>query len=98
MLYETDTRFSNSQVEIRYEPEWIGNLEHPLLIYKDDKKVGEARLINFQDNSHRKRRGNTSSFISTSENTDKIIQLQTVDENLNISTQTKSFKGLEGVN
>lgn len=57
MIYETDSSFSNLSVEIRYEPEWIGNCSYQLLIYKDDKKIGEARLVNFHDNSHRRRKG-----------------------------------------
>lgn len=57
MIYETDSSFSNLSIEIRYEPEWIGNCSYPLLIYKDDKKIGEARLVNFHDNSHRRRKG-----------------------------------------
>lgn len=98
ILYETDSHFSNSQVEIRYEPEWIGNLSHPLLIFKDDKKIGEARLVNFQDNSHRKRRGTQNTMKESTPNFNETIQSQEVEEKLNTPTQTISFKGFEGVN
>lgn len=56
VLYETDTRFIGKRVEIRYEPEWIGDVTKSLFIYYDGKKVGEARPVRFHDNSHVKRR------------------------------------------
>jgi len=57
LLYETNISLANSKVEIRYEPEWVGIATMPLLIYKDDKLLGEARLVNFHDNAHMRRRG-----------------------------------------
>ena len=56
VLYETDTRFVNKRVEIRYEPEWIGDITKTLPIYDDGKKIGEAKMVRYHDNSHVKRR------------------------------------------
>jgi putative transposase len=56
ILYETDSRFIGKRVEIRYEPEWINDVTKALPIYEDGKKVGEARVVRFHDNSHTKRR------------------------------------------
>ncbi|KUK71665.1 MAG: Transposase [Clostridiales bacterium 38_11] len=56
VLYETDTRFAGKRVEIRYEPEWINDVSKALPIYSDGKKVGEAKVVRFHDNSHVKRR------------------------------------------
>ena len=56
-LYEVDGKFAKIKIEIRYEPEWIGNNLLPLLIYENDEKIAEARLVNFIENSNYKRRG-----------------------------------------
>lgn len=60
ILYETDSRFSNKRVEIRYEPEWLGDITKELPIYEDGKRIGEARVVRFHDNAHtmRKFKGN----------------------------------------
>lgn len=56
VLYETDSRFAGKRVEIRYEPEWINDVTKALPIYDDNKKVGEAKMVRYHDNSHVKRR------------------------------------------
>ena len=56
ILYETDSKFCGRRVEIRYEPEWINDVSKSLLIYIDNKKVGEARVVRFHDNAHASRR------------------------------------------
>ena len=56
ILYETDSMFCGKRVEIRYEPEWLGDVTKPVLIYEDGKKTGEARVVRFHDNAHAKRR------------------------------------------
>jgi hypothetical protein len=56
VLYETDPRFIGKRVEIRYEPEWINDITKALPIYDDNKKVGEAKMVHFHDNSHVKRK------------------------------------------
>ncbi len=57
VLYETDQSLACSRVEVRYDPEWLSNSSRPLLLYRDGLKVGEARQVNFYDNSKVKRRG-----------------------------------------
>lgn len=57
LLYETDQSLANSTVEVRFEPEWLSSPTRPLLLYRDTRKVGEARQVNFHDNSKMKRRG-----------------------------------------
>lgn len=57
ILYETDLKFANSRVEVRYDPEWLLNPNTPILLYHEGKKVGEARQVNFRDNAHVKRKG-----------------------------------------
>lgn len=57
ILFETDQCLANSHLEVRYDPEWLISPTIPLLLYKDGLKVGEARQVNFQDNSHVKRKG-----------------------------------------
>lgn len=60
ILYETDSKFTNKRVEIRYEPEWLNDINRVLPIYMDANKVGEARMVRFHDNAHtmRKFKGN----------------------------------------
>ena len=57
ILFETDQSLAGSRLEVRYDPEWLKTPTTPLLLYKDGLKVGEARQVNFQDNSHVKRKG-----------------------------------------
>jgi hypothetical protein len=66
VLYETDSIFAGKRVEIRYEPEWINDITKALPIYDNGKKVGEASVVRFYDNSHVKRRfkGNRRKDIS----------------------------------
>ena len=56
ILYETDSRFCGKRVEIRYEPEWLNDVTKALPIYEDGKRLGEARVVRFQDNAHAARR------------------------------------------
>lgn len=57
ILYETDLKFANSRIEVRYDPEWLLTPFTPILLYHEGKKVGEARQVNFYDNAHVKRKG-----------------------------------------
>lgn len=57
VLYETDQKFANIRIEVRYEPQWLSLPARPLFLYKDGLKIGEARQVNFQDNARVKRRG-----------------------------------------
>lgn len=56
ILYETDQTLSNSRVEVRYDPEWLSNPMRTIFLYRDGHKVGEARQVNFHDNSKVKRK------------------------------------------
>ena len=56
VLYETDSRFVGKRVEIRYEPDWLDDISKALPIYSDGKKIGEAKMVRFQDNAHAKRK------------------------------------------
>lgn len=73
ILYETKSKFAGMNVEVRYEPTWLETSFKPVLIFLEDKKVGEARQVNFHDNAHMKRKGRPPSN-STSEpiNIDRI--------------------------
>ena len=56
ILYETDMCFAGKRMEIRYDPEWVGDEAKGLPIYHEGKKVGEARMVRFHDNAHAKRK------------------------------------------
>ncbi len=47
---------AGKRVEVRYEPDWIGQAHYPLPIYIDDMKICEAQLVDFASNSKSKRR------------------------------------------
>jgi hypothetical protein len=57
ILFETDPKFANSKMEIRYDPEWLNQPNTNVLIFIDDKKIGEAHQVNYSDNAKMKRRG-----------------------------------------
>jgi transposase InsO family protein len=56
VLYETDAIFAGKRMELRYEPEWIGDADKKLILFHEGKPVGEARMVRFHDNAHVKRR------------------------------------------
>ena len=68
LLYETDTCFAGKRVEIRYDPEWVGDETKELPIYHDGKKAGTVKMVRFHDNAHAKRKfpGNRN-FANSSE-------------------------------
>lgn len=53
---DTDLILAGKRVEVRYEPEWIGHAHRLLPIYIEDKKIGEARLVDFTANAKAKRK------------------------------------------
>lgn len=57
VLYETEQKFANTRVEVRYEPQWLCLPNRPVFLCKDGQKIGEARQVNFQDNARVKRKG-----------------------------------------
>jgi hypothetical protein len=62
ILYETEPRFADKRMDVRYDPEWIGDETQRLPIYFDGKKAGEAWMVRFHDNAKAKRKfpGNRS--------------------------------------
>jgi transposase InsO family protein len=55
VLYETDAIFAGKRLELRYEPEWIGDVTKTLILYHEGKAIGDARMVRFHDNAHTKR-------------------------------------------
>jgi hypothetical protein len=55
-LYETDTFLAGERVNVKYDPDPETAIKE-LYIYCGDTPAGTARLINFADNSRRKRSG-----------------------------------------
>lgn len=43
-------------LEVRYDPEWLLNPNHPVFLFEDGLKIGEAHQVNFNDNTHAKRK------------------------------------------
>ena len=56
VLYEANPVYAGKRMEIRYEPEWVGDVTKKLVIFHEGKPVGEARMVRFHDNAHAKRR------------------------------------------
>lgn len=56
LLFETNATLAGKRVEVRYDPEWLSQPDKTLLLYIDSKQVGEAKLVNYLDNAHVKRR------------------------------------------
>jgi transposase InsO family protein len=55
-LYETDMALCGMKVEVRYDPDGADGIRE-LLVFVDGKPMGTAKLVLFQDNAHRKRKG-----------------------------------------
>ena len=62
ILYETEPCFAGKRMDVRYDPEWLGDENKKLPVYFDGKKSGEAWMVRFHDNAHAKRKfpGNRS--------------------------------------
>ena len=56
ILYETEPCFAGKRMDIRFDPEWIGDENKKLPIYFDGKKVGETWMVRFHDNARAKRK------------------------------------------
>jgi hypothetical protein len=56
ILYETEPCFAGKRMDIRFDPEWIGDENKKLPIYHDGKKAGEAWMVRFHDNAYAKRK------------------------------------------
>jgi len=59
ILYETETRFANLRVEVRYDPEWLSTPTRPVYLYLDGIRIGTAHQVDLSFNAtmRRKRRG-----------------------------------------
>lgn len=57
ILYETDQKFANTRLEVRYEPQWLNNPAQPVFLYREETKVGDARQVNLFENASAKRKG-----------------------------------------
>jgi len=56
LLYETEPRFANMRLEVRYEPEWLAGPARSVFLYRDGVKVGEATQVDLLTNASLKRR------------------------------------------
>ena len=74
ILYEADPCFAGKRMDVRYDPEWIGDENKKLPIYYDGKKAGEAWMVRFHDNAVAKRKfpGNRS-FHKETKNVGNVI-------------------------
>lgn len=75
VLYETEPHFAGKRVEVRYDPEWIGDDTKKLPMFLDGKKVGEVWMVRYHDNAHAKRKfpGNNKNRPSSPKTTDTAI-------------------------
>lgn len=55
VIYETDYSLVGSTVEIRYEPEWIGQPHRKLPLYVDGVHVSDASYVQLHDNALKRR-------------------------------------------
>ena len=56
ILYETEPIFAGRRVEVRYDPEWLGDMSMKLPLFNDGKKIGDAWMVRFHDNANAKRK------------------------------------------
>jgi len=56
ILYETEPCFAGKRMDIRFDPDWVGDENKKLPIYFDGKKAGEAWMVRFHDNARAKRK------------------------------------------
>ena len=92
ILYEINQKFASTRVEIRYDPEWLEDSAAPVLIYSDDKKIAEARQVNFHDNAHIKRKGRPAASLPATGFED----IGHSSEESNIPKQTINFADIMG--
>ena len=84
VLYETDAIFAGKHLELRYEPEWIGDASKTLSLYHEGKAVGEARMVRFHDNAHAKRRPVVKQSTNQPRNTISFQQAMNAKENSHV--------------
>jgi transposase InsO family protein len=64
-LYETDMVFAGERLDVKYDPDNKSGVQE-LLLFRENQPVGVARLVNFADNSKRKRFGSAATIPSSS--------------------------------
>jgi len=67
VIYETDYSLAGSRVEVRYEPDWIGQPHRKLPLYVDGVHVGDASFVQLHDNAVKRRPKGRPSAESSSE-------------------------------
>jgi transposase InsO family protein len=56
-IYETNPALAGIKLDVKYDPDTSPGIIPELFLFQGDKPVGLARLVNFQENSYRKRGG-----------------------------------------
>ena len=74
-LYETDVCFAGKRMEVRYDPEWLGDETKRLPLFHEGKKVGETWMVRYHDNAKAKRKfpGNRKTLVSPQDKTETVI-------------------------
>lgn len=93
ILYEAPQSFANTEIQVRYEPEWLDSANIPLLLYKDDKLIGKARQVNFHDNAHIKRK---TEYAPLKEAQIAAVENNEIEETEILSGQPISFNHIMG--
>jgi len=75
ILYETEPCFAGKRMDVRYDPDWLGDENRKLPIYYDGKKAGEVWMVRFHDNARAKRKfpGNRRKTRDGAKNVDSVI-------------------------
>jgi len=75
ILYETEPCFASKRLEVRYDPEWVGNETKKLPLYAEGKKIGDAWMVRYHDNAHAKRKypGNRKNLPSLTTSGDSAV-------------------------
>jgi transposase InsO family protein len=82
-LYETDMFLAGEKLDVKYDPGPEGGITE-LYLYRGDAPLGTARLVNFTDNSRRKRAGSVKppekhrAAEPSSEHTDEVKKTNTI--------------------
>lgn len=91
VLYETTQDLANSRVELRYDPEWLSNPNQPIFIYCEGKNIAEARMVNFHDNAHMKRKGAGRPEHKPDNNIPEVSEV-TSHNNISFANISKAYK------
>ena len=56
ILFETDPCFAGKRLEVRYDPQWLGDETKKLPLYYEGKHAGDTWMVRFHDNARAKRK------------------------------------------